>query len=36
MEPNIVKDRYICSPIENDWIPEDVEGGSLYNDLIII
>ena len=33
MEPNIVKDGYICSPIEHDWIPEDVEGGSLYNDL---
>ena len=33
MEPNIVKDRFICSPIENDWTPEDLEGGSLYNDL---
>ena len=33
MEQNIVKDHFLYSPNDQEWNPEEVEGGSLYNHL---
>ena len=33
IEPNILISHILCSPIQQVWTPEALEGGSIYNDL---